>query len=129
MKGVEGVNRFLNRAWRLMAEEEGGEILDLVTDAQPNRDQLRLLHATIRKVSEDIENLRFNTAISAMMTFVNEANKWTERPRAVLEPFLLILSPFDPHLAEELWQKSGGKSSRSKSPPVGFRRLDRSATT
>ena len=111
MKGVEGVNRFLNRVWRLMIDEDSGAVLDAVVDRDPTREELRLLHATIKKVGDDIEGLRFNTAISEMMKFVNEATKWETRPRAVLEPFLLLLSPFAPHLAEELWSRMGNPDS------------------
>jgi leucyl-tRNA synthetase len=70
-------------------------------------EQCRALHAMLKKVGEDVEGLRFNTAISAMMEFVNEAYKWERHPQALLEPFLLALSPFAPHLAEELWSKLG----------------------
>lgn len=111
MKGVEGVNRFLNRIWRLMVADETEVLLDTVTDDKPNKEQLRHLHVMLKKVTEDVENLRFNTAISAMMIFVNEANKWPERPRAIMEPFILVLSAFAPHVAEELWQKLGHKDS------------------
>ncbi len=107
MKGVEGVNRFLNRVWRLAADDYTGELLDTVAGSEPTREQLRCLHVMLKKVTEDIEALRFNTAISAMMIFVNEAGKWPERPRAILEPFLLALHPFAPHIAEELWEKLG----------------------
>jgi leucyl-tRNA synthetase len=74
---------------------------------KPDRAQLKILHETIRKVTDDIEGHRFNTAISALMIFTNEAMKWEERPIEVLKPFLLILSPFAPHLAEEMWERLG----------------------
>ncbi len=110
-QGVEGVHRFLNRVWRLyVADDAEGETPRLdptITDAAPEEDVLRLLHKTMRKVGEDIEVLRFNTAISQMMIFVNEMNKRNPRPRAVMEPFLLLLAPFAPHLAEELWKMFG----------------------
>jgi leucyl-tRNA synthetase len=111
MKGVDGVNRFLNRVWRLIVEEETGRLLDTVTGRKPGREQLRHLHVMLKKVTEDIEELRFNTAISAMMIFINEVSKWPERPKAILEPFILILSAFAPHIAEELWQKLGHRES------------------
>jgi len=102
---VEGVFRFLNRVWRLIAgESEGGPA---VTDDEPTREQLRLLHETIQKVTEDIEALSFNTAIAKMMEFVNAANKWDAMPQAIAEPFVLLLSPFAPHLSEELWRRLG----------------------
>jgi len=116
MKGVEGVNRFLNRVWRLAADDYTGELLDTVTGSEPSREQLRCLHVMLKKVTEDIEALRFNTAISAMMIFVNEAGKWPERPRAILEPFLLALHPFAPHIAEELWEKLGHSDTLALQP-------------
>ncbi|RMH93242.1 MAG: leucine--tRNA ligase, partial [Calditrichaeota bacterium] len=116
MKGVEGVFRFLNRVWRMLVDEETGALLPCVTDADPTPEQLRLLHGTIKKVTEDIENMRFNTAISAMMVFVNEALKWEIRPRSVMETFVLLLSPFAPHIAEELWEKLGHEQTLAYEP-------------
>jgi leucyl-tRNA synthetase len=126
-KGVEGVYRFLGRVWRLFVDEaaetelEQAEttapenaresLLDLirlhaaVRDVSPTPAQLKALHACIKKVTEDLEALRFNTAISALMIFVNEALTWDTRPVAVLRPFLQLLAPFAPHLAEELWDR------------------------
>lgn len=112
---VEGVYRFLGRVWRLVSDEADG-LSDAVRDAKPSRDQRRLLHQTIKKVTEDVEALRFNTAIAAMMEFVNAANKWDVVPHAVAESFVLILSPFAPHLAEELWQRLGHDESLAYAP-------------
>src|SRR6056297_54351 len=109
-KGVEGVNRFLNRSWRLFLGDGEEEELN-VTDGEPNRDQLKVLHEAIKKVTEDIENMRFNTAISALMIFVNEANQWDSVPKEIAEDYILLLAPFAPHLAEELWSKLGHKES------------------
>jgi leucyl-tRNA synthetase len=106
-RGVEGVYRFLARVYRLLVDEATGALAETVVDDAPSRAQLRQLHAAIRKVTEDIEGLRFNTAIAAMMTFVNEAYRWDGVPRAVAEPFVLVLAPFAPHLAEELWRLLG----------------------
>ncbi len=103
MKGVEGVYRFLNKVWRLFEGRITG------TDCDP--DQARLLHGLIKKVSEDVEGLRFNTAIAAMMEFVNAAGKWDALPREAAESFILLLSPFAPHLGEELWEKLGNTES------------------
>jgi leucyl-tRNA synthetase len=114
-RGVEGVTRFLDRAWRLIANEDGA-LSPAVGVYDSNPDQLRLLHQTIKKVTEDIEGLRFNTAISQMMVFTNEMTKAEQRPRALLEPFVLILSPFAPHLAEELWEVLGHTPSVSEQP-------------
>ena len=83
MKGVEGVNRFLNRVWRLVMDNHDENLLSSdLSDTDPNANQLRELHATIKKVTEDIEEMRFNTAIAAMMSFVNEAMKWETRPQS-----------------------------------------------
>lgn len=110
MKGVEGVNRFLNRVWRLVMDgHQEDQLSSDLSDEKPNNEQLRELHTMIKKVSEDIEEMRFNTAIAAMMSFVNEAMKWGSRPRDVLSPFMIVLNPFAPHLAEELWQYLGNK--------------------
>ncbi len=113
-RDVEGVYRFLNRVWRLV-EEEGDEVVSL-TDEEPGREQLKALHECIKKVTEDIEELSFNTAISAMMIFINEANKWEGCPRAVFQPFLKLLSPFAPHLAEELWNRLGHEDTIAYEP-------------
>src|SRR5208283_1024490 len=109
-RGVEGVYRFLNRVWRLYVGEDGN--LDpAVKKLELSSDLERLFHSTVKKVGEDIEALRFNTAISQMMILVNELTKTESRPRQVLEPFVLLLAPFAPHIAEELWQKLGHASS------------------
>lgn len=106
-KGVDGVNRFLNRAWRLLIDEESGEIKSTVNDSEATKEQLKTLHETIKKVTEDIEEMRFNTAISAMMIFVNEANQWKEIPKSVAKSFVQLLAPYAPHIAEELWTRLG----------------------
>ena len=115
MRGVEGVYRFLNRVYRLVCDEETGALLPAVA-GESTAEQVRPLHAMLKKVGDDIEGLRFNTAISAMMEFVNEAQKWAQRPRAILEPFILALSPLAPHLAEELWEKLGHTTSLAYAP-------------
>jgi len=106
MTGVEGVNRFLNRLWRLLLDESGG-VLQKINDNSPDKLQLRVLHTAIKKVTEDIEAMRFNTAISAMMIFINEAYKWETIPKEIISPFLILLNPFAPHISEELWQIIG----------------------
>ncbi len=103
--GVEGVRRFLERVWRLAVDEETDALV--VSDDAPSREALRALHKTIKKVTEDIEGMRFNTAIAAMMELVNLLTKNGERPRAVVEPLVQLLAPFAPHLGEELWARLG----------------------
>ncbi len=105
-KGIEGVRRFLERTWRLYCDEEDN-LSPQVQDVEPDQELLRLLHKTIHAVTTMTEDLRFNTAISQMMVFVNEATSRQVRPRTVLEPFVLLLAPYAPHLAEELWGKLG----------------------
>jgi leucyl-tRNA synthetase len=116
MKGVEGVHRFLNRVWRLVIDEETDTLHPLISDTAPTREQLRVLHQTIKKVTQDIDEMAFNTAIAQMMIFVNEAYKWQTRPKSILEPFILLLSPFAPHIAEELWQRLGHKQTLAYEP-------------
>lgn len=111
MKGVEGVHRFLNRAWRLIMNEDNESLSDKIKDCESTRDQNLIYHKTVKKVTDDIENIRFNTAIAAMMEFINEANKWPELPLSVARGFVLLLSPFAPHIGEELWLQLGYKQS------------------
>ncbi len=118
-RGVEGVTRFLERVWRLMVDEEG-RLASAVVSTTPSLAHQRLLHQTIKKVTEDIEALRFNTAISQMMIFTNEMTKAQVRPRSVIEPFVLLLSPFAPHVAEELWGCLGHQPSVSQQPWPAF---------
>jgi len=112
-EGVQGVYRFLGRVWRLYCDEDGHIVVDHST---PNEKLLKVLHQTIKKVGEDTEALAFNTAIAQMMIFVNEVTAQPARPRAVLEPFVLLLAPYAPHLAEELWQKLGHSRSLAYEP-------------
>jgi len=110
--GIEGVRRFLDRSWRLVVDDE--ENLDArVVDAEPGEDTLRILHKTIDAVTVMTEDLRFNTAISQMMVFVNEMTSLELRPRAVLEQFVLLLAPYAPHMAEELWGRLGHSGTLS----------------
>ena len=104
-KGLSGVHRFLDRVWRLSERE--------MSDGDPPEELEKVLHKTIKKVTEDTDGLAFNTAIAQMMIFVNEAFKIEPLFRKVWEPFVLILSPYAPHLAEELWEKLGKKPSIS----------------
>ncbi len=134
-KGVEGVYRFLGRVWRLFVDEQSETDYEQNSAADPSRaleffqqirlhqgiqdtqatpQQLKALHACIKKVTEDLDGMRFNTAISALMVFVNEAVGWQTRPASVLKDFLVLLQPFAPHLAEELWSRlqTGAASPR-----------------
>ena len=116
-RGVEGPHRFLGRLWRLIADpEKAGALNDAVRDSKPSDDQLRTLHQTIAKVTEDIEALRFNTAIAALMEFTNKANKWEVVPREIIKPLVLILAPLAPHIAEELWDRLGESQSLAYAP-------------
>ena len=111
MSGVEGVSRFLGRTWRLVVNEEDGSLQKRVTDADASTEPAlnKLLHKTIKKVSEDTDALRFNTAISQMMTFVNEATSTATLPRSILLSLCEVISPYASHIAEELWARLGGE--------------------
>ena len=118
--GVEGVSRFLARAWRLYFVTPPGESVDVLNPAlvegpgTPQDIELeRLLHKTIQKVTDDLNSFSFNTAISSMMIFVNAATGRDRLPRAVLETFVLLMAPFAPHFAEEVWAACGHRDSIS----------------
>jgi len=115
-QGVEGVFRFLQKAWRLFVNEETGELSDTVQDVEADEATLRILHQTIKKVGKDIDTFSFNTAISQMMIFVNHMTRQKVRSKAVLEPFVLVLAPFSPHIAEELWQRLGRTDTLAFTP-------------
>ncbi len=127
-RGIEGVYRFLARVWRLYTDRgadaalEAGQPpqIDATLLEEPaeesKRARLRILHQTIRKVTEDIESLSFNTAISQMMIYVNEVSAEKRIGRAAAEAFVLILSPFAPHLAETLWRALGHEASCAHAP-------------
>lgn len=100
--GIDGVHKFLKRLWRLFYDRDGRL---LVTDEAPDEKELRTLHKTIRKVTEDIENFSFNTSVAAFMICLNELGDCSKR--AVLEPLTVLLAPFAPHIAEELWHALG----------------------
>jgi leucyl-tRNA synthetase len=118
MRGVEGVFRFLNRVWRLVIDDrhEAVRVLDAVQDLEPDKETLRMLHHTIQRVTDDLESMSFNTAISAMMELSNHLTKQTVRSKSVLKTFVLLLSPFAPHLGEELWHALGGANSLAFEP-------------
>ena len=105
-RSVAGVFRFLHRAWALFVDERGGPS-SRIADADAGPALARVYHRTVKKVTEDIEGMRFHTALSALMVFVNEAQKAATLPRSMAEGFVLLLSPFAPHLGEELWYRLG----------------------
>lgn len=112
ISGVEGVYRFLNRVWRLFVNDDGTLTSKLTDNEADTTDAfLRLWHKSVKKVGEDYEALRFNTAISQMMIFINEAYKTDRLPRKALEQFVQLLSPIAPHIAEELWSQLGHSES------------------
>ena len=104
--GLVGVSRFLERAWATSEKP--------ITEAAPSAEQLKLLHKTIKKVTVDTDTLNFNTAISQMMIFLNEVSKLDSLPRALWEPFVVMLAPYAPHVGEELWEKLGHAEGVSK---------------
>jgi leucyl-tRNA synthetase len=118
MRGVEGVYRFLSRVWRAVIDEraETTQLNPAVKDMPPDKDTLRLLHVTIQRVSDDLDHMRFNTAIAAMMEYTNHLTKLEVRPKAVIEPFVLLLAPFAPHIAEELWRALGHADTLAYEP-------------
>jgi leucyl-tRNA synthetase len=110
MSGVEGVYRFLARVWRLAMEEDQEGVWrpsTLLAEIEASRQQRKVVHATIKKVTKDIESLAFNTAISQMMICVNALTHVEQRPLEAIRSLLIVLSPFAPHLAEELWHQLG----------------------
>jgi leucyl-tRNA synthetase len=109
MSGVDGVNRFLQRVWRLVVVEKTGELNPKISKAEPGSEPEleRTLHKTIKKVTLDTETLQMNTAIAQMMIFVNQATTATTVPRETLTSFLRLLAPYAPHICEELWNRLG----------------------
>ena len=116
-RGVEGVARFLARVWRLlMTENQAGEwvLSDKVKEIEANKQQQKLLHATIKKVTEDIESFSFNTAISQMMIFVNAFTNVETIPLSAMRTFLILLNPFAPHISSELWERLSAEFGDSR---------------
>ncbi len=110
---IEGVYRFLQRTWRLFKIDQGGEEISTDLTASPTEEDLKIFHQTVKKVTHDIEGLRFNTAISQLMIFVNHFTKADRRPKTLLTAFVQLLAPFAPHVAEELWEILGMQTSLS----------------
>jgi leucyl-tRNA synthetase len=117
-KGIEGVHRFLKKFWRLFFKETnspsvgGGEGEAFIVNDEPaTNEELKILHKTIKKVEEDTERFSFNTAISAFMIATNELTDLKCHKRTILEPLLILLAPYAPHISEELWHLSGNKET------------------
>ena len=115
--GISGVFGFLKKLWRLYFDEKGL----IVTNDEPTKDNLKSLHKTIKKVAEDIEGFSFNTSVSQFMICVNELSAQNCHSRAILEPLAILISPYAPHIAEELWSQLGNSGSIST---VDFPTLD-----
>lgn len=107
-KGIEGVHRFLKKLWRLYADEQKGLI---VKDAPATPEELKVLHKTIQKIDNDCSNFSYNTAVSQFMICVNELASLKCNKRSILEPLLILLTPFAPHVSEELWHQLGNTTS------------------
>jgi leucyl-tRNA synthetase len=122
MKGVEGVFRFLARGWRMVVDEDAESVAPhpKIKDVAPTPEQAKLIARTIAGVTDDLEAMRFNTAISKLMEFVNAFTSAEVRPRAAMEAFALLLSPMAPHLAEELWSILGHAETLAYEPWPAF---------
>lgn len=107
-KGIEGVHRFLKKLWRLFYDEVKGKVW---TEEKPTAEELKVLHKAIRKIEEDTERFSFNTCVSAFMICVNELSDLKCHKREILQPLLVLLTPYAPHIAEELWHQLGNEGS------------------
>lgn len=112
-KGIEGVHRFIKKLWRLFVDEQKGLI---VKDGEASAEELKVLHKTIQKIDADTENFSYNTAVSQFMICVNELSTLKSNKRSVLEPLLILLTPYAPHVSEELWHLLGNTSSILDAP-------------
>jgi leucyl-tRNA synthetase len=108
--GIEGVHKFYRKLWKLFHNSQNQ--LD-ISDEDPELEELKIIHKTIKKIGEDIENFSFNTSVSAFMICVNELSSLKCNKRKILNDLIIILSPFAPHIAEELWELSGNQPSVS----------------
>lgn len=108
--GIDGVFRFLRKFWNLFYDEAGNPAVE---DSEASTDELKITHRTIKKVAEDIERLSLNTCVSSLMICINELTALKCRKKAILQPLVLVIAPFAPHLAEELWQLLGNDTSVS----------------
>ena len=110
--GITGVHGFLKKLWRLYFDEKGLQVIK----TEPSKENLKTLHKTIKKVVEDIEHFSFNTTVSSFMICVNELTAQNCNSRAILEPLVVLVSPYAPHIAEELWAQLGHDTSISTVP-------------
>ncbi len=110
--GITGVHSFLKKMWKLYVGENGLN----VNDSEPTKDNLKTLHKTIKKVQEDVENFSFNTSVSTFMIAVNELTAQKCTSKEILQPLLVLISPYAPHIAEELWSQLGNSDSISTTP-------------
>ncbi|WP_312557518.1 leucine--tRNA ligase [Empedobacter brevis] len=108
-QGLSGVYSFLKKFWRLY--HSGAEETFAISDEEPTKEEMKVLHQTIKKVDEDVNNFSFNTSVSTFMIAANELGKLKTTKRAILEPLAIIISPYAPHIAEELWEKLGHTTS------------------
>lgn len=118
MSGVDGVKKFLDRVWRILVDEPAEDLClnPSVVDTEPTDAQKRMLHKTIQAVTNDVSKMEFNTAIARMMEFANFFTKEAQRPKSILEQFVLLLSPYAPHICEELWQLLGHRDTLAYEP-------------
>ena len=107
-KGIEGVHRFLKKLWRLYVDEQKGSI---VNEEKPNAEELKILHKTIKKIQEDTERFSYNTSVSAFMVCINELTDLKCHKKQILQPLLILLSPYAPHISEELWHYLGNATT------------------
>src|SRR5690606_20797269 len=115
-KGIEGVSKFMRKLWRLY---HNGDQLE-VSDAEPTKDELKILHKCIQKVTDDMERFPLNTSVSAFMIAVNELSDLKCNKRKILEPLTILVSRHAPHIAEELWSRLGHKQSISEAAWPAF---------
>ncbi len=122
MEGVSGVRGFLDRVWRLIVDDrsETMKLNAAVQDVEPSAEQNRMLHKTIKAVTDDLDQMAFNTAIARMMEFTNFFTKQDPRPRSAMEQFVQLLSPFAPHVCEELWATLGRDEALMHHPWPAF---------
>jgi leucyl-tRNA synthetase len=107
-KGIEGVHRFIKKLWRLFFDEIKGKVWN---EEKPTAEELKVLHKTIKKIDEDTERFSYNTAVSAFMVCVNELADLKCNKKEILEQVLILLTPYAPHIAEELWNALGNEGS------------------